>query len=693
MLWPANSEATAAKKTSPSQVKGLADGGRALALAFARTVRPRPRRTVAAWAEARRQVSADSGSPWPGAWRNDNAPCLVEVQEVLSLWHPAREVVLVKAHQVGGTETAINLVLSCIDEDPCSILYVLPSLDEGKAFVKLKFNPSVEASPRDLRRKIKEQKSRDEDGSTTALKKFPGGFLRITGANSSKGLKMISARVLVLDEVTEYPDDVDGQGDPVALAEKRTTAFSRLGYKRLYLSTPGSKGTCRVTRKYEASDQRRPYVPCPHCGSYQLLEWRNLRWEKEGPPQAWFPCQDPECGGVIEHRHKPAMLAGAAWIRTYPGDDQPPKWFRPDELDRHRSRPGGGRQPGFHLWQAYSLAVDWDDTVLAWRDAEGNPAKEKDFVRQVLAEAFEETGESPDHERLKARLQEFRKGRVLPAGALVLTGMADVQGNRLEWGVWSWGIGLSRWLVDWGVIEGDPRDDAVWRELDRVMAQTYEGAAGRQWPVDAWGVDTGFLSHRVYLFCRGRPRVFALDGRAGALHPLIGTPSKKDISWQGKPQGAVMLWPTGTHPAKSDVYASLHKTIAGPNDHGVWPLGTTFLPLDVDEPYLKQLTAEYLRLGQSKGRDVYEWVKPKDQPNEALDIAVGARCLAYHLGLDNLTVDRWKALAAERGAPPEQAQRDLAELWSAASAAEAARHREPTPAAQRRVVASSYLRR
>ena len=34
-------------------------------------------------------------------------------------------------------------------------------------------------------------------------------------------------RFLFMDEVDEYPGDVDGQGDPVALAEKRTSTFAR----------------------------------------------------------------------------------------------------------------------------------------------------------------------------------------------------------------------------------------------------------------------------------------------------------------------------------------------------------------------------------------------------------------------------------------------------------------------------------
>jgi hypothetical protein len=45
-----------------------------------------------------------------------------------------------------------------------------------------------------------------------------------------------------------------------------------------------------------------------------------------------------------------------------------------------------------------------------------------------------------------------------------------------------------------------------------------------------------------------------------------------------------------------------------------------------------------------------EWVR--HGANEELDIAVGARALAYHLGVDRLTAEEWTRIAAQRGAAP-----------------------------------------
>ena len=58
-------------------------------------------------------------------------------------------------------------------------------------------------------------------------KEFPGGILVLTGANSATGLRSMPARYIFLDEGDAYPASADEEGDPVTLAEARTTKDSR----------------------------------------------------------------------------------------------------------------------------------------------------------------------------------------------------------------------------------------------------------------------------------------------------------------------------------------------------------------------------------------------------------------------------------------------------------------------------------
>jgi phage terminase large subunit GpA-like protein len=127
------------------------------------------------------------------------------------------------------------------------------------------------------------------------------------------------ARYLFLDEVDGYPGDVEGEGDPILLAERRSATFQ--GRKILLVSTPKTKSLSRIEREYEASDQRRYFVPCPHCGEHQTPELANLRWPEGRPREAEYACA--HCGALIGERYKTWVLEHGEWRATAAGDGFP----------------------------------------------------------------------------------------------------------------------------------------------------------------------------------------------------------------------------------------------------------------------------------------------------------------------------------------------------------------------------------
>lgn len=650
--------------------------------ALARALTPPETLGVSGWAERHRIVAAESGSRYPGPWRNDRAPHLEEIMDALGPEDPAEDVVFVASAQVGKSETAINWFGWIVDHDPSSLIVVLPSHDEATKYVRTKLQPAIDSTPQ-LRAKVLEMTNRTERGSTASYKRFRGGFAQITFAGSSKGLQMLSARRTIGDEVSEWPAVAGERGDPVAQLKKRTETFER-DRKRLWVSTPSILGACRITADYAASDMRRRYVPCPHCGAFQVLAWDNLKWDSEDwPHRAWFECVASGC--VIEHVDKPAMLAAGHWIPTA-GEDGPGPWFPAGELERWKSRHVPSRIRGFHIWKAYSLFTSWDGIVADWMDAQASNEKLRVFTQQTLGEAWEDKGDAPAAELLhKQRVTRIERGRP-PAGPLVFTGATDVQGNRLEWALWGWSEGMTRWLVDWGVIEGDPHDQATWAAHDRLLADlavSPGGAAPIRW--EAWAVDSGYASQAVYNYVRGRPGIHAVDGRAGRTEPFVGAARRVDVTWGGKRvKGGAVIYPVGTFALKSDLYAAIRRTIAGPDEtSGAWAPGSMILPGDVPLAYAEQLTSEYLApVERRSGVVEHEWRKMTGRPNEALDIACYARAMAYHLRLDMLTPEQWAQLRAERGTVPEagqdEGQGDLFEVQIAPRDAGGA-----APAAQR----------
>lgn len=610
--------------------------------AAAAALRPDPVRTVDQWADQVREIAAESGSPYPGRWDTARVPYLREVMRCLSLAHPAKRVTFKKSAQIGGTEAGVNLLGQVMAETPATVLVLLPSQADVKDYVSIKLQPMIDATPAVAARVRQIRRARAE-ASTRTFKKFPGGYLQIQGANSSKGLQMRTFRVVVAEEISEYPWDVDGRGDPLELAEARTIAESERS-KIFYNSTPALDGACRVSARYDESSGGRFRVPCPHCAAPQALEFDRLHWTPGKPETAAYACI--ACGVLIEHKHKRQMLAFGAWHHE-----------RPELLDTH---------PGFALNALYSPFLSWKGLVAKYEEAHRN-GKLKVFTQQYLGEPWRERGDAPDHEKLHAtRSPAFSRG-VIPGDAIFAVGAADVQGDRIEWAIWSYGAGLTATLIDAGIIPHGPTEDLAWRELRKITKRHYPDERGRNWPLDAFGVDSGYHPQAVYRFAKAyshEGRIFALDGRGDARLPPLGAASAAEIRTDGKRDGTVKLWPVGTHGLKLEHYSAIRAAIDAPAESDDRPRGAIRLGEWVSAQMCQQLCSEYLETVTDKhGAERREWRRVAGVRNEGLDIAVYARALAHHLTAD-LTPQLWAALAARRAADPRRAQGDLLAWWT-----------------------------
>jgi phage terminase large subunit GpA-like protein len=427
----------------------LAAGRATLFAELARLAMPETEITVSEFADKYRVVSPESGSPFPGPWRTDRVPYLREPTDCLHPDHPARQVTLKASAQTGKSEIGVNWFCYIVDRAPGPMLTVLPTGAEAVKYNRVKIQPTVDASPR-IRHWVRPENSRDEGASTTAFKRFAGGFNQIVTASSSKGLQMISVRWLVLDEVSGYLRDVDGRGSPSSQARARLKAFGDLA-KELALSTPGMAGECEISDLFDASDRRRFYIPCPHCGDFGALKYeRMLAPSPATANRAAFVCEG--CGGVIEEAHRGQMVAGGRWIPTWvPEDAEPvPTVIPAAEIAAHAVQTCtgrvAGREPGYAIWAAYSPMESWTDIWQRGQEARGDPVKEKVFVQQDLGEPYEPANDTPDWEKLLASRKAWKRG-VVPLPASVLTAFIDVQGNRFEWGIWARGAPEGRMLT------------------------------------------------------------------------------------------------------------------------------------------------------------------------------------------------------------------------------------------------------
>ena len=609
------------------------DGAAEIERAWREGLLPDPLLTVSEWSDRHRMLSSKASAE-PGRWRTSRTPYLKAIMDCLSPTSPVERVVFMKAAQLGATEMGSNWIGYVIHHAPGPMMAVWPTVEMAKRNSKQRIDPLIEESAA-LVELIAPARSRDS-GNTILAKEFRGGVLVMTGANSAVGLRSMPVRYLFLDEVDGYPLDVEGEGDAISLAEARTRTFARR--KILIVSTPTISGASAIEREYEASDQRRYFVPCPHCSHRQWLRFEQLRWDKGQPETAAYICES--CDTAIAEHHKTWMLEHGEWRSMV--DD------------------ATGRTAGFHLSSLYSPVGwrSWQDIAQAWEGAvskeSGSAAAIKTFKNTELGETWVEEGEAPDWQRLVERREDYPLGRV-PQGGLLLVGAADVQKDRIEASIWAFGRGKASWLVEHRVLMGDTARDAVWKRLAELLAETWTHESGAAMPLARFALDTGFATQEAYAFVRAcrDSRVMPVKGvpRGPAL---IGTPTAVDVSQGGKKlRRGIKVFTVAVGIAKLEFYNNLRKS-ADVSEDGVttvYPTGFVHLP-KIDAEFIQQLCAEQLITRRDRnGFPVREWQKMRER-NEALDCYVYARAAASAAGLDRFEERHWRELERQLGVAP-----------------------------------------
>ena len=613
------------------------EGAAEIERAWREGLTPDPLLTVSEWSDRHRMLSSKASAE-PGRWRTSRTPYLKTIMDCLSPASPVERVVFMKAAQLGATEMGSNWIGYVIHHAPGPMMAVWPTVEMAKRNSKQRIDPLIEESPA-LLELIAPARSRDS-GNTILAKEFRGGVLVMTGANSAVGLRSMPVRYLFLDEVDGYPLDVDGEGDAISLAEARTRTFAR---RKIFLvSTPTISGASAVEREYEASDQRRYFVPCPHCSHRQWLRFEQLRWDKGSPETAAYVCES--CDTAISEHHKTWMLEHGEWRAMFPEQS--------------------ARTAGFHLSSLYSPVGwrSWRDIAAAWEAAvnkeTGSAAAIKTFKNTELGETWVEEGEAPDWQRLIERREDYAVGTV-PAAGLLLVGAADVQKDRIEASVWAFGRGKESWLVEHRVLMGDTARDAVWKRLGELIAETWTHESGVAMPLARFALDTGYATQEAYAFVRAcrDARVMPVKGfpRGAAL---VGTPSAIDVTQGGKKlRRGVKVYAVAVGIAKLEFYNNLRKSadVAEDGVTATYPAGYVHLP-KIDAEFIQQLCAEQLITRRDRnGFPIREWQKMRER-NEALDCYVYARAAASAAGLDRFEERHWRELERQLGVarPPDE---------------------------------------
>lgn len=544
--------------------------------------------TVSEWADKYR-ILAKSTSGEPGHWRTSRTPYLKEIMDCLSPSHSAKKVVFVKGAQIGGTEAGLNWIGYVIHYIPGPMLYVNPNIELSKRNSKMRLTPMLETT-KVLSKCIMPAKSRDS-GNTILMKEFRGGVLIMTGANSPVGLRSMPVRYLFLDEVDGFPDEAGIEGDPVDLAIQRTATFNNR--KIFMISTPTIKGASRIEQAFLEGDQRYYHVPCPQCGHYQVLKWKQIVFDKNNLKEACYKCES--CGALWHNWEKETILQKGHWIAQKP--------FNTDIAS-------------FHLSSLYSPNgwVSWTDIAKDFLDVKDDPSRLQVWTNTKLAETWQDmAGEQLDPYRLILRRENY--GPILPAGVVTLTCGVDVQDNRLELEIVGWGRQEESWSIDYLILYGDPSTPELWAQLDEVLARKFRHTKDiSDLSISATCIDSGgHYTDQVinYCFARRLHGVWAIKGVGGSGKPIWPASASKSHNTK-KP-----VYVIGVNDAKDTIMHRLHIETPG--------AGYIHFPKDREIDWFEQLTNEIVKKKFFKGRLIREWTPRKDGVRtEALDCRVYA---------------------------------------------------------------------
>ncbi len=587
-------------------------------------LKPDPLMNISEWADKYRILS-QKASAEPGKWRTSRTPYLKEIMDCLSPYSGIEKVVFMKGAQIGGTEVGNNFLGYIVHLSPGPVMLVMPTVDGAKRTSKTRIDPMFAAIP-ELKGVISDRRSKDAS-NTTLMKEFQGGVLVLTGANSAIGLRSMPVRYIFLDEIDAYKGDVEGEGDPVNLAIKRTSTFNRR--KIFMVSTPTIQGVSRIEYEYEQSDQRHYMVPCPYCNKRQSLKWKQIHFENDDPATATYVCE--HCGAIIEEHLKTWMLENGIWEKSNPKSNV----------------------AGFHLSSLYSPVgwFSWADAVKQFLDAKNKDNLLKVWVNTVLGETWLEKGEAPEWQILFDKREDYQQ-EIVPSGGLFLTAGADVQKDRIECEVVAWGRNKESWSVGYFIINGDTAREEVWNELSEFSKRYFEHSSGVMLPISRFAIDSGFATQQVYNWVRKQPINFAMaiKGTDSGVTPL-GLPTRVDLNINGKRlRRGAKVWSVGTSILKSELYQFLRLT---QNEDESYPAGYCHFP-KYDSEYFKQLTAEQLVAKMVRGYQKREWQKTRER-NEALDCRVYARAASISFGIEQFTETKWRNL--EKALIPESKEK------------------------------------
>lgn len=411
--------------------------------------RPPERLTVAE--AAVKYVRVHAPPRYSGPYKPDETPYMVEPQNmVMSREHTS--VVFCGPSQTGKTEgLIINGCAYIVKCNPMDVIVFGPSQTAARDFSKRRIDRMHRHSE-----KLKSELLVGQHADNTHDKTYKSGMMLSISWPSGNEMSSKPVPVTMLTEYDRMPDDVDGEGSPFILAQKRTTTFGSMAMTvvdsspsrvvedvkwkpRTLHEAPPCTG---VLGLYNQGDRRRWYWPCPHCGEFFEGHFGLLKYEttkvvdgekvtlspKKASDTVYMEC--PKNGCRIAPTEKQGMNARGVWLRDG------------ERIDKNGVRSGEGvtsESATYWLRGTAAAYVSWKTLVVKMLNAE------KDYQDTGSQEALKTTVNTDQGEPYVPRGNETNRlaedlmddavslpKQMVSHDVRALFAMCDVQKNRWE---------------------------------------------------------------------------------------------------------------------------------------------------------------------------------------------------------------------------------------------------------------------
>lgn len=480
----------------------------------------RTKKKVSEYAALKRRLNT---GPRQGPYDPKYTPYLIEPMDNCSVGSTVERTIFVKSVQIGATTAMENIGCYYIDEDPSDVMFTSGTDALLKRWVQDKFDPAIDAFG--LRHKIRtfseSGSTSKQSGDTIFRKCFDGCSFDMVSARSSAGQSQISKKVLLRDEIDRAPKELTtGEGNFLRVTEGRTQAFGNR--RKIFDASTPTTATSLIWSEYLTGDQRLFFVPCPHCGELQALEfgddYTNFGLKGEFNEDGilidcYYLCK--YCNKKIYEYNKTKMLSLGRWIPTAVSQKDNVRSYSINSLYGPL---------GMSSWR--SIYIDWKNSI-------NDPSEYVTFRNLYMGLPSDGGSESIDSDDLIKNIESIipddrYSHSTVPNGTLFLTAACDVQlGSeivksnpaRIEMEILGHGKYYKTWSIDYVIFKGGVKDaySGAWQKLYKFCVDTnleFKDSIGAIFPVRVTFVDSGEgkYAHVVYEFCKRLHNFYASKG-------------------------------------------------------------------------------------------------------------------------------------------------------------------------------------